>query len=152
MKNFLSLFALSVLLASPAANACSHVKVYNESDRDIWVLWIGLGCAQVSEDVYFICNKATIPAKAKNPVGANIIELQSVVFRFEGTGEMAGKRVESKYTYHRKHHPKLVRCDFGNCDKERRGGMACGDFTIHFTDENVSDDSKWYFENVYKAP
>ncbi len=145
------LLATMILLAFPvgaaSAGDCVRVKVYNESDQDITALWTAAGCGGMKSYTAFICESKDLKARTGEasynfPWGKSA---QAVSFRFDGVNEAAGHKVLSTYTYHKNHTPHYRRCGFWDCLAATV--PSCGHhYSIHFTNENVTSDSKWFME------
>ncbi len=136
MKRSLFSAALAATMSIQAAGACVTVTVYNESEKDVDVVWMALGCAGVYDSFITVCAHHKMPANS-GPVSHNYDfgkTIQTVTFHYPVEVDGKHKWVRSDYGYIRRHgyrKIKTVSTSPGSCGKH---------YHIHYTNDDVSRD------------
>jgi len=140
--NKLLVAAMTALTFTHGAEACVEVKVYNDSDKEIDVVWTALGCAGTHDSFIAVCHHHRMEPNS-GPRHHNFDwgkTLQGVTFHYPVVVDGVHKWVRSDYGYIHKNR------DFELIKKFSTSPSGCGKhYKIHYTNEDVARD----IENAY---
>jgi hypothetical protein len=140
----LVLSAVSAVAFTHAASACVTVKVYNDSDKDIEVVWQALGCAGAFDSFITVCKHTLMKAHSGSvshdfPWGQSV---QTVLFHYPVIVDGKREWVRSSFGYIHKHNRyekiKTISTSPGGCHRH---------YTVHYTNDDVAEDTK----NAYQS-